>query len=115
MITTLMTNERAGEGRILKDLGVNLTKEEKKKNNFGFSLPKKTILLSLILSLHLLGIIAAFFRTDIPFHYHLLRFFSWWSVHTSIFTVLAVIMIFRERKKVSSYFSQFITFLAAMY
>jgi len=76
---------------------------------------KKIILISLVFSLHLLGIIVAFFRTDIPFHYHLLRFFSWWSVHTSIFTVLAVIMIFRERKKVSSYFSQFITFLATMY
>ena len=77
---------------------------------------KKTFLLSFLFSLHLLGIIVAFFRTDIPFHYHLLRFFSWWSVHTSVFAVLAVIMIFREReKKVSSYFSQFITFLATMY
>jgi len=76
---------------------------------------KKIVLISLVFSLHLLGIIVAFFRTDIPFHYHLLRFFSWWSVHTSILTVLAAVMIFRERKKVSSYFSQFITFLATMY
>lgn len=88
---------------------------KKKKNFFRSSLPKKNILLSLIISLHLLGIIVAFFRTDIPFHYHLLRFFSWWSVHTSIFTVLATVVIFRERKKISSYFTQFITFLATMY
>ena len=86
---------------------------------------KKIFLLSFIFSLHLLGIIVAFFRTDIPFHYHLLRFFSWWSVHTSILTVLAVVMILRERKhnsipkgerkKNSSYFTQFITLLATMY
>ena len=76
---------------------------------------RKNILIFLIFSLHLLGALVALFRTDIPFHYHLLRFFSWWSVHTSIFTVLAAVMIFRERKKVSSYFSQFITFLATMY
>jgi len=84
--------------------------------------PKKIFLLSFIFFLHLLGVIVAFFRTDIPFYFHLLRFFSWWSIHTSIFTVLAVIIIFREkkilakqRKKIPSYFSQFITFLATMY
>jgi len=84
--------------------------------------PKKIFLLSFIFFLHLLGVIVAFFRTNIPFHFHLLRFFSWWSIHTSIFTVLAVIIIFREKKtlakqskKFPSYFSQFITFLATMY
>src|SRR5256885_16374749 len=87
---------------------------------------KKIFLLSFIFSLHLLGIIVAFFRINIPFHYHLLRFFSWWSIHTSILTVLAAVMIFREtsrynslpwgeRKKNSSYFTQFITLLATMY
>jgi len=83
---------------------------------------KKLLIISLIFSLHLLGVIVAFFRTKIPFNFHLLRFFSWWSVHTSIFTVLAAIIIFREkefsakqRKKYPSYFSQFIAFLATMY
>jgi hypothetical protein len=45
----------------------------------------------------------------------LLRFFSWWSVHTSILTVWATIIIFKERKKPVSYFSQLITFLAVVY
>ena len=93
------------------------------KNNFKLVHQKKGLLIiSLVSSLHLLGILVAFFRTDIPFYFHLLRFFSWWSIHTSIFTVLAVIIIFREkkilakqRKKIPSYFSQFITFLATMY
>jgi len=76
---------------------------------------RKNILLFLILSLHLLGALVALFRTDIPFHYHLLRFFSWWSVHTSVSTILAIIILFRERKKTPSYLSQFITFLATMY
>jgi len=77
---------------------------------------QKNILIFLIFSLHLLGALVALFRTDIPFHYHLLRFFSWWSVHTSVLTILAIIMLLRERKKkVFSYFLQFITFLATMY
>lgn len=76
---------------------------------------KKLLIISLIFSLHLLGVIVAFFRTKIPFNFHLLRFFSWWSVHTSIFTVLAAVIIIRKRKNSSSYFSQFITFLATMY
>jgi len=76
---------------------------------------QKNILIFLIFSLHLLGALVALFRTDIPFHYHLLRFFSWWSVHTSFLTILAIIILFRERKKTPSYLSQFITFLATMY
>ena len=98
----------------------------KQKNNSKPYLSKKEkVIISLVFSLHLLGIIVAFFRTDIPFHYHLLRFFCWWSVHTSILTVLAAVMMFREsrynslplgeRKKNSSYFTQFITLLATMY
>ena len=76
---------------------------------------RKNIWLFLIFALHLLGIAVALFRTDIPFHYHLLRFFSWWSVHTSVLTILSIIILLRKRKKPPSYFSQFITFLATMY
>lgn len=96
------------------------------KNNTKLGLSKRGLfVISLTFLLHLVGILVAFFRTDIPFRYHFLRFFSWWSVHTSIFTVLAVVLIFRERrynsllqgrkKKNSSYFSQFITLLATIY
>jgi hypothetical protein len=90
-------------------IGQIFSKTKKKSKN-----KKKFFLIFAILSLHLLGIIVAFFRTDIPFHFHLLRFFSWWSVHTSIFSVMAAIVILRKKKN-PSYFSQFITFLAAMY
>jgi hypothetical protein len=79
-------------------------------------LSKQLLVIFPILLFHLLGVLVTFFRTDIPFHYHLLRFFSWWSVHTSIFTVLSVVIILRKRKKAPlSYFSQFITFLATIY
>jgi hypothetical protein len=86
---------------------------------------KSLFIISLAFLLHAVGVVVAFFRTDIPFHFHLLRFFSWWSVHTSILTVLAAVLIFRERKhnslpeeerkKTFSYFTQFITLLATMY
>ncbi|MCE8163722.1 MAG: hypothetical protein I3273_07190 [Candidatus Moeniiplasma glomeromycotorum] len=77
---------------------------------------KELLIISLALLLHGVGILVAFFRFDIRFDFNLLRFFSWWSVHTSILSVLAAILIFREnRKKNSSYFTQFIILLATLY
>ena len=47
--------------------------------------------------LHLSGIISSLLRSkrEASFHltFHLLRFFSWWSVHASILTILATILI----------------------
>jgi len=47
--------------------------------------------------LHLLGIISSLLRAkkEVPFHliFHLLRFFSWWSVHASVLTISATILI----------------------
>src|SRR5687768_1054191 len=92
----------------------------KKLEETKSSLSKKaTILIFLAFSFHLLGIISSLFRPkrDVEFHltFHLLRFFSWWSVHASILTILAAILIWRERKKSSSYFSQLIIFIATIY
>lgn len=77
----------------------------------------KIIILSALF--HCFGASLVLFRVNpviINFNlfYHLLAFFSWWSVHTSILTVLASIMIFTTRKK-SNWFTQFIVFLAAIY
>lgn len=71
-----------------------LKKPKKNKPN----LPKKRlVLISLAYLFHLIGIISSLLRPkkDAAFHltFHLLRFFSWWSVHTSILTILAVILI----------------------
>lgn len=80
---------------------------------------KKNILLSFIFSFHLLGIISSLLRPKrgkFPhLTFHFLRFFSWWSVHASILTVLAVILIWWERKKNPSYFSQLLTLVATIY
>ena len=79
---------------------------------------KKVILISLASSLHLLGIVSSLLRAksgvDLHLPFHLLRFFSWWSVHTSILTILATITIW-WKKKTTSYFSQFLIFIATIY
>src|ERR1700722_13287085 len=88
-----------------------------KKSKFSFA--KKQFLISLTFVLHLIGIISSLLRAkrEVEFNlaFHLLRFFSWWSVHASILTILAAILIWRERKKTSSYFSQFLIFVAVIY
>lgn len=58
---------------------------------------KKKIVISLTFLLHSLGLLVAFFKTqnNLPFHlsFHLLRFFTWWSVHSSILAILAIVAI----------------------
>jgi len=80
---------------------------------------RKNILLSLIFSLHLLGVISSLFRPKRgrEFHlgFHFLRFFSWWSVHASILAILAIILIWWENKKNPSYFSQLLVLVATIY
>lgn len=88
------------------------------KKTTKFSLPKK-VLISLIFSFHSLGIVSSLLRpkrgVELSLPRHLLRFFSWWSVHASILTILAIILIRREDKKTSSYFSQLLIFIATIY
>ncbi|MCE8162724.1 MAG: hypothetical protein I3273_01875 [Candidatus Moeniiplasma glomeromycotorum] len=89
----------------------------KKKRNL---LPAGLKLIVLAALLHFFGVLVTFFaggKKVVNFNLilHLLRFFSWWSVHTSILTIWAAILVFREREKSVSYFSQFITFLAVIY
>jgi len=93
---------------------------EKLKEGKSGGLSKKAItLIFFAFSFHLVGIISSLLRPkkDVPFdlRYHLLRFFSWWSVHASLLTILAAILIWRERKTASSYFSQLLIFVAAIY
>lgn len=80
---------------------------------------KKIFLLSFIYLFHLIGIISSLLRPKKgeTFHltFHLLRFFSWWSVHTSILTILAVILTQWKRKKSPAYFSQLLTLVATTY
>jgi len=80
---------------------------------------KKIFLLSFIYLFHLIGIISSLLRPKKSeiFHltFHLLRFFSWWSVHTSILTILAVILIQWKRKKNPAYFPQLLTLVATIY
>lgn len=70
-----------------------------KKNNFKLNLSKKQLfIISLTFLLHLLGILAAFFQTEnneLPFsiNFQTLRLFTWWSVHSSILAIIALIMI----------------------
>ncbi|KLL02574.1 MAG: hypothetical protein MRERC_1c198 [Mycoplasmataceae bacterium RC_NB112A] len=85
-------------------------------NRKGFKLIFLTALL------HFFGVVVFFFaggkkliNTKFNLFLHLLRFFSWWSVHTSILTIWATILVRKERKKSFSYFSQFIVFLATIY
>jgi hypothetical protein len=85
-----------------------------------FACSKKRIIIGLTFLFHLLGILVAFFKTqnNLPFHlsFHLLRFFTWWSVHSSILALLAAIIIVREeKKKTSSWLSQFIPFLSVIF
>jgi hypothetical protein len=100
--------------KIIKSNFSNLKHNKKKVN-----LTKKWFLISLATLLHLLGIFSSLLRAKkgVPFHlsFHLLRFFSWWSVHTSILTILATIVIWWERKKTPSYFSQLLIFVATIY
>jgi len=92
--------------------------EKHKKNKPNLS-KKQLVLISLFYLFHLIGIISSLLRPkkDADFHltFHLLRFFSWWSVHTSILTILAVILTQWKRKKSPSYFSQLLTLVAAVY
>jgi len=80
---------------------------------------KQLFLIFLALSFHLIGIISSLLRPKRGVKFslprHLLRFFSWWSVHTSILTILAVILIQWKRKKNPFYFSQLLTLVAVIY
>ena len=82
------------------------------KKTTSNSSKKRLFLISLILLLHSLGVLVVFFQSDIPFHYHLLRCSSWWSVHTSILTIWVAISNLKRKKKTDSYLTQLITFLA---
>ena len=92
---------------------------EPKKTNFKFSLSKKQLLIvGLTFLLHLSGILVAFFETkdgfSFNFPFHLLRFFTWWSVHSSILAILALIIII-WKKEISSWLSQFIILLSVIF
>jgi len=56
---------------------------------------KKKLVILLTLFFHTLGILVAFFerKNQLPFHllFHSLRFFTWWSVHTSLLTIFALV------------------------
>jgi hypothetical protein len=58
---------------------------------------KKKLVIFSTLFLHSLGLLVAFLerKNQLPFHLplHLLRFFTWWSVHSSILAVLALIVL----------------------
>jgi len=92
----------------------------RKKNNLS---QRRQFLIILAAALHFLGATLTFFvggkntpGSKFDLFLYLIRFFSWWSVHTSILTIWAALMIFKERKRKSpSYFSQLITFLATVY
>jgi len=89
-----------------------------KKSKFNLS-KKQLYLIFPIFSFHLIGIISSLLRpksgVEISLPLHLLRFFSWWSVHASILTILAVILIWRERKTTSPYFLQILVLVATLY
>jgi hypothetical protein len=80
---------------------------------------KKRNLIFLNFSFHLIGIASSLFRLkkdNSPHHpFQLFCFFSWWSVHTSILTILSIVLIWSERKKTCSYFSQFLNFISTLY
>jgi len=56
---------------------------------------KKKLVILPTLFLHSLGLLVAFFqrKNQLPFHlpFHLLRFFTWWSVHSSILAAFALV------------------------
>jgi hypothetical protein len=69
---------------------------------------------------HSLGLLIAFFKkqNQLPFHLplHLLRFFTWWSVHASILTIFALMaLLWEEKKQKTSWLSQFILLSAALF
>lgn len=81
---------------------------------------KNLYVIFLTIFLHLVGILVAFLekKLDVPFNLnlHLLRLFTWWSVHSSILAILAAVMIIWERrKKTTSWMSQFINLQAAFF
>lgn len=57
-------------------------------------------------------------KNQLPFHLplHLLRFFTWWSVHSSILAVLAlIVLLWEEKTQKTSWLSQFILLSAALF
>ena len=93
---------------------------EKLKNNKSNLSRKQFFLIFLAFSFHLIGIISSLFRPkrDVDFHltFHLLRFFSWWSVHSSILTILAAaILIYKKKITPTSYFSQLLILVTTVY
>ena len=81
---------------------------------------KKKLVILLTLFFHTLGILVAFFerKNQLPFHllFHSLRFFTWWSVHTSLLTIFALVTLFWEEKtRKTSWLSQFILLSAALF
>ena len=83
-------------------------------------LKNKKVIIGLTFSLHLLGILVAFFKTknNLPFDlsFHLLRFFTWWSVHTSLLTIFALVaLLWEEKTRKISWLSQFILLSAALF
>jgi len=81
---------------------------------------KKKFIIFPTLFLCLLGLLVAFFerKNQLPFHLplHLLRFFSWWSVHTSLLSIFALgVLLWEEKKKKTSWLSQFILLSATLF
>jgi len=84
------------------------------------SIYQKKFITILTLFLHSLGLFVAFFhkKNQFPFHlpFHLLRFFTWWSVHSSLLAIFALTALFwEEKKQKSSWLSQFILLSAALF
>lgn len=83
-------------------------------------LTKKRLLFLFIFALNLLGLFVAFFekKNQLPFHLplHLLRFFSWWSVHASLLSIFALVaLLWEEKNKKTSWLSQFILLSATIF
>jgi len=81
---------------------------------------KKKLIILPTLFLHSLGLLVAFLqrKNQLPFHLplHLLRFFTWWSVHSSILAVWALgALLWEERTRKTSWLSQFILLSAALF
>jgi hypothetical protein len=94
--------------------------EKLKKNKSNLSKKKQFFLIFLSFSFHLIGIISSLLRpkrdADLHLTFHFLRFFSWWSVHASILTILvATILICKKKITPASYFSQLLILVATVY
>jgi hypothetical protein len=81
---------------------------------------KKKLIIFPALFLYSLGLFVAFFekKNQLPFHLplHLLRFFSWWSVHASLLSILALAaLLWEEKKQKTSWLSQFILLSATLF